>query len=340
MRPVSSDKCPLTLVNLTRRLSRRMTKKPAIQSSTRADTNGGFRVSLPQPPTGGKGAIAFKTSLRWLSHWISDSSLHRPKNRIPPLAVPFSIMDAFIETRTAGNPLSVVLEADALRLYQVQSLVRGFGFSQTAVMLQHKTRRTMRSSGSSRRRRRCPSRGIPVSARPSSSPEPLLTGRVYAPSEVSAALHLDRAEIATGLHPPMTASVGLPFVVAEIASLAAMARARPDVTDFAMIMAGEVLDATNLFNRDRAPKKGALDWTVRMFAPFDGVAEDLAMGSATAALRALPASRDASFAGRSPWVAQNVDIGRPSQFEQEVVSGRAVRLAGRCLAVMGGANTV
>jgi trans-2,3-dihydro-3-hydroxyanthranilate isomerase len=157
---------------------------------------------------------------------------------------------------------------------------------------------------------------------------------------VAAALHLDVAEIATALHPPMAASVGLPFVVAEIASRAALARARPDAAVFARIMAGEALDAIYIYTRDLAPQDGAVDWTARMFAPSDGVAEDPATGSATAALAALLASRDASFAARPLRVAQGVDMGRPSLLEPEVARDGAVRLAGRCIAVMAGTITV
>ena len=290
----------------------------------------------------------------------------------------FSVVDVFTRTRFAGNPLAVVLEADALRTDQMQAVAREFGFSETAFVL-----RPENPGHDARVRIFTPATEVPFAGHPNigtafvvgrraesppqrlafeeaaglvvldvlaeggevtgarlTAPEPLSTGRVYAPSEVAAALHLDVADVATALHPPMAASVGLPFVMVEIGSRAALARARPDAAVFARIMAGEVLDAIYLYTRDLAPQDGAVDWTARMFAPADGVAEDPATGSATAALAALLASRDAGFAGRALRVAQGVDMGRPSQLEPEVAPDGTVRLAGRCVAVMDGTITV
>ena len=172
------------------------------------------------------------------------------------------------------------------------------------------------------------------------APERLSTGRAFDADAVASAIHLAAGDIAATLHPPMMASVGLPFLVAEIASRAALTRARPDAAAFAALMAGEAIDAIYLYARETIADDGAVDWTARMFAPADGVAEDPATGSATAALAALLASLDASFAGRPLRVAQGVDMGRPSLLEPEVAPSGAVRLAGRCVAVMDGTITV
>ena len=48
---------------------------------------------------------------------------------------PFSVVDVFTEARFAGNPLAVVLEADALTPAQIQAVAREFGFSETAFVL-------------------------------------------------------------------------------------------------------------------------------------------------------------------------------------------------------------
>ena len=290
----------------------------------------------------------------------------------------FSVVDVFTETRFAGNPLAVVLDADALRWDQMQAVAREFGFSETAFVL-----RPRDPDHDAAVRIFTPTTEVPFAGHPNigaafvvarravepplrlafeeragvvvldvlveggaatgarlTAPEPLSTGRVYGLSEVAAALHLGTDDIASAVHPPMAASVGLPFVVVEVASRAALARARPDAAAFARLTTGEPLDAIYLYTREVAEQDGAVDWTARMFAPADGVAEDPATGSATAALAALLASRDATFAGRPLRVAQGVDMGRPSLLEAEVSSDGAVRLAGRCVAVMDGAITV
>ena len=58
------------------------------------------------------------------------------------------------------------------------------------------------------------------------------------------------------------------------------------------------------------------DIRARMFAPFDGVPEDPATGSANCALAALLAGYDPAPTGSYRWrVAQGVEMGRPSVLE-------------------------
>lgn len=291
---------------------------------------------------------------------------------------PFSVVDVFTETRFAGNPLAVVLEADALTPAQMQAVAREFGFSETAFVL-----RPADPAHHARVRIFTPTTEVPFPGHPNigtafvvagraarplphlmfeeaaglvaihvlragetvvgarlKAPERLSADRAFEAEAVGSALHLAPNDIAATLHRPVMASVGLPFLVVEIASRAALARARPDAAAFAALMAGEAIDAIYLVTRETITADGAVDWTARMFAPADGVAEDPATGSATAALAALLASRDAHFAGRVLRVAQGVDMGRPSLLEPEVLSDGTVRLAGRCVAVMDGMITV
>ncbi len=291
---------------------------------------------------------------------------------------PFNVVDVFTETRFAGNPLAVVHDADALKPAQMQAVARESGFYETAFVLRHAApahdarvriftpTTEVPSAGHANigtafvvagRAARPPQRlmfeestGLValevlrenemVVGAQLTGPERLSTGRAFVPEAAASALHLTPDDIAATLHPPMMASVGLPFPVVEIAGRAALARARPDAAAFAALVAGEVLDAIYLYTRETAAADGAVDWTARIFAPADGVTEDPAVGSATAALAALLASRDARFAGRVLRVAQGIERGRPSLREPEVLSDCMVRLAGRCVSVMDGMITV
>jgi trans-2,3-dihydro-3-hydroxyanthranilate isomerase len=84
-----------------------------------------------------------------------------------------------------------------------------------------------------------------------------------------------------------------------------------------------------------AERDGAVDFTARMFAPFDGLPEDPATGSATAATCALIASLQGGKA-RQFQIAQGVDMGRPSLLSAEVDEDGTVRIGGACVPVMTG----
>ncbi len=77
------------------------------------------------------------------------------------------------------------------------------------------------------------------------------------------------------------------------------------------------------------------DLRARMFAPFDGVAEDPATGSANCALAALLASLDDADGARSWRIAQGVEMGRPS-----VLDARVQRVDGAVAGVWIGGSSV
>ena len=72
-----------------------------------------------------------------------------------------------------------------------------------------------------------------------------------------------------------------------------------------------------------------------MFAPFDGVPEDPATGSANCALVGLLASLDDADGERSWRIAQGVEMGRPS-----VLDARAQRVGGEVTGVWIGGGSV
>lgn len=145
-----------------------------------------------------------------------------------------------------------------------------------------------------------------------SAPEPLSVGDTADPSLVAPALSLEEDDILVERHPPRAASVGLPFLMIELATRDALERAAVDRRE---------LEA----RRDRLPSPDLhlyvrsddeFDLRARMFAPLDGVPEDPGTGSANCALAGLLAHLDGSPDGSYVWrIAQGVEMGRPCILE-------------------------
>lgn len=163
---------------------------------------------------------------------------------------------------------------------------------------------------------------------------------------VAACAGLTEDDIATNSHNPLIASVGTPFVMAEVKSLEALARARPDLGAFRR-GAEEFPALAERFNLHLYVRKDgdATRLRCRMFAPLSGVLEDPATGSANAALAGLLTSMapgenvDLHFE-----IEQGVEMGRPSEI---VASARktaegpvSASVAGSCVPVMRGTLTV
>ena len=113
---------------------------------------------------------------------------------------------------------------------------------------------------------------------------------------------------------PQIVSVGLPFLMVEIASREALKRARPDAAAFAEMFPRDGSDAVYFYTRDVPPAEQPLDLQARMFHPgSSGLSEDPATGSATAAAAALLAELDGVSDGELKLrIGQGVDMGRPS----------------------------
>ncbi len=146
-----------------------------------------------------------------------------------------------------------------------------------------------------------------------------------------------RAEdIQTTTHAPVNAGVGLPFLIAELRDIHALANAVPDTNAFrARIDEGAIRMGVYLYVRDGSAIRA------RMFAPLDGMPEDPATGSAAAALIALMGQievRSGAFE-----IIQGVEMGRPSLIEAavEVDGGKpvAVSIGGCAVKVMDGRLT-
>jgi trans-2,3-dihydro-3-hydroxyanthranilate isomerase len=147
------------------------------------------------------------------------------------------------------------------------------------------------------------------------APEPLSVGKAIAVEELAAAVSLSVEDVVVRSHPPRVASVGLPFLFAELRDRRALERARSDAAGLDVVAARDVTPDIHLYVRTRDD----FDLRARMFAPRDGVPEDPATGSANAALAAMLASLDAKSEGTLKYrIAQGVEMGRPSVLEARV----------------------
>ena len=154
-----------------------------------------------------------------------------------------------------------------------------------------------------------------------SAPEPLSLGKAVPAEEVAAAVSLRTEDIDVRAHPPRVASVGLPFVMAELVDRDALARARSHAAALDVVASRGVTPDIHLYVRcDRRRQHfDGFDVRARMFAPLDGVPEDPATGSANAALSAMLASLDPKPDGEFRYrIAQGVEMGRPSVLEARV----------------------
>ncbi len=145
------------------------------------------------------------------------------------------------------------------------------------------------------------------------APQPLAKRGAVDVATLASAAGLEVRDIVTTTHAPLVASVGLPFVIAELRDRDALARCRLDVAGAEKLLAAgaEVPDLL-LYVRSADD----FDLRARMFSPLDGIPEDPATGSANCVLAALlsdldPAS-DGAFSFR---IAQGVEMGRPSVLE-------------------------
>ena len=109
-------------------------------------------------------------------------------------------------------------------------------------------------------------------------------------TEAAACLGLRPAQIREDRHPPVVGTVGLPFLLVELADRAALAAARP-VTG-AILGSPTIGPVKDIHCYLRTGGADGFYLRTRMFAPLDGVPEDPATGSANAVLAGLLADFD------------------------------------------------
>lgn len=288
------------------------------------------------------------------------------------MRVRFLTCDVFTDRRFGGNQLAVMPEAAGLTDVQMQQIAREFNYSESTFVLPSTTGCTRRvriftpaaeipfaghpNVGTAFVLASIGELGklgdettvtfeekagtVPVVIRPHqhglrcvlSAPKPLSVGDPLDPAVVAAAISVPAADIVTTTHPPQVASVGLPFVFAEVRDASVLAKARINMNGFDALKAGGVHPDILFYARSA----DEFDLRARMFAPFDGVMEDPATGSANCALGAMLAGYDARRDGTITYrVAQGVEMGRPS-----VLFAEADKKAGNVVAARIGGDSV
>ncbi len=269
-------------------------------------------------------------------------------------------VDVFTDRAFGGNPLAVVLDAQGLSATQMQSVAREFNYAETTFVLPpadpaHTARVRIFTPANE-----LPFAGHPnvgtafVLAREGlaagdrfvfeedaglvplvlirrdgivvetelTAPQGLSLLREVSVAELAGCVGLPADAVATGLHAPRIASVGLPFVFAELSGVDALTAARADGAAFERLLPRD--GANGIFLHAADPDDAGVRHA-RMFSPLDGIGEDPATGSATVALVALLASLRAQADGAFDLtVRQGEAMGRPS-----LLRARATKAAGR-----------
>jgi trans-2,3-dihydro-3-hydroxyanthranilate isomerase len=173
------------------------------------------------------------------------------------------------------------------------------------------------------------------------APEPLSRRTQVPPERAAACLSLTAEDVRIDQHQPQVLSVGLPFLVVELASADALRRAAPNRSahDAALPLDGARSVYAYTRSRTRTPSETGADIQARMFTPR--MTEDPATGSATAAAAAMLAeSSDLSDGELVLRFMQGVDMGRPSLLIARILkragAANAVYVGGRCVSVMQG----
>ena len=273
----------------------------------------------------------------------------------------YETVNVFTGERFGGNPLAVLPDARGLTDAQMQAIARDFNLSETTFVLPPDNPQNHARVRIFTPAHEMPFAGHPnvgtgfVLARAMDNPPEHLvfeeiaglvrvhilrgpnrqiTGaRISAPvslsigdavptETVAACASLTPADFLTTAHDPLKASVGTEFVIAEVASLEALARAAPDLAAFRAAggtpSGGAQLRFALLLYVRRDGDATRL--RARMFAPLGGVLEDPATGSACAALGALlTAMAPGENVDLHYEIEQGVEMGRPSLL---IASGR------------------
>ena len=169
------------------------------------------------------------------------------------------------------------------------------------------------------------------------SPQPLARHAEVDAARAAACLGLAEEDVCMNVHVPQVVSVGLSFLVVELASREALRRARPDRHVYDALFPLDGARSVYAYTRDsgvEGPEYGC-DLHSRMFTWR--MVEDPATGSATAALTALLAEVQGTEVRLC--VRQGEDMGRPSMLLTRSVSEDGAiraRVGGRCAAMFRG----
>lgn len=286
----------------------------------------------------------------------------------------FETVDVFTSRRFGGNPLAVFPEAAGLTDGEMQQLAAEFNLSETTFVLPPSGPASTARVRIFNRSHEMPFAGHPMvgtafvlASRTSGAPEtftfevpaglvrirltrdggaitgaeidapqPLVTGVTLAAHDVAASIGIAPGDVVTTAHPPIFATVGNTYVIAEV-TRQALQRATPDLAAFRRVLAttpglGQRYSLYVYARRDASSVES------RMFAPIVGTWEDPATGSAATPLAALLLSIAGGDA-LAVEIHQGITMGRPSLLRASAYradDGIRARVAGNCVPVLRG----
>jgi trans-2,3-dihydro-3-hydroxyanthranilate isomerase len=289
-------------------------------------------------------------------------------------AYAFVTVDVFTDRRFGGNPLAVFPDARGLSDADMQSLAVEFNLSETTFVLPPENPAHTARVRIFNRTAEMPFAGHPnvgtgyvlagegrdkdgvlrfeelaglvevkverdragtLTGATIAAPQPLTLGQELPADAVAACAGLDRSDVLVRAHKPVLASLGMPFVFAEVTG-AALTRAAPDHGAFRRTegdwpaLKGRL--ALHLYAREGERIRA------RMFAPLAGTVEDPATGSANATLGALLLSLTREETATYE-IVQGVEMGRPSLLRvtaRRAADGIRAAVGGGCVPVLRG----
>ena len=275
--------------------------------------------------------------------------------------LPYTIYDVFTDTPFAGNPLAIVMEADGLSTWQMQTIAREFNLSETLFI---RTPKDLKNTAAVRIF--FPTAEIPFAGHPTigcavhlaktrklthvileeqaglvpvtiegkraefKAPiVPTAMDLDVAPEQCAQMLGLTRSDV--GPHMPGSFQGGPTFLYIPVRTEAALAKAQPREPYWSQVL-GSKSDSAYLYTPN---------FNTRMFAPGGGIPEDPATGSAAAILAAQLLANDALSEGRTKLnLRQGVAMGRPSEicFSADTAGGalKAVYISGSAVQIATG----
>jgi trans-2,3-dihydro-3-hydroxyanthranilate isomerase len=290
----------------------------------------------------------------------------------------FVTVDVFTDRRFGGNQLAVFTDARGLSGAEMQSLAAEFNLSETTFVLPPSDPKHTARVRIFNRTAEMPFAGHPnvgtgyvlaqqgrdkdgvllfeeiaglvevkiersgnaVSGATIAAPQPLSLGLELPAETIARCAGLGTGDVVTAAHKPVVATVGNPFVLAEVAP-AALARAIPDLAAFRTAIAGlpELKGRLSIYLYAR---DGGARIRARMFAPLAGTVEDPATGSAATPLAALLLSRGKEQTAAFD-ITQGVEMGRPSLLHtvaHRTPDGIRATVRGGCVPVLRGTAMV
>jgi trans-2,3-dihydro-3-hydroxyanthranilate isomerase len=286
----------------------------------------------------------------------------------------YYICDVFTAKRFSGNQLAVFPKADGLTAQQMQNIAREFNFSESTFVFSS-DKQNMRKVRIFTPSTEVPFAGhpnigtafvlasigeldefdelaeitfegkaglVPIVLRKLDNegiwcelkaPERLSFGQTVPVKSMAATLSLTENEIIADTHSPQVVSVGLPFLIVQLRDRSALERAKINIHRLQKLAEQGVTPDVHIYIKSN----DEFDIRARMFAPFDGVPEDPATGSANCALAALLAHHDDTHSTCLEWrISQGSEMGRPS-----ILNARIEKQDGKeTLAFIGGTSVM